>query len=167
MDTGEILFWEKVGRGCVWIWKCIWQVKSAPAVSQFAEEPPHILLIVEDDALDLMLIEHQVRRCGCDFDSATSGEAGLEKVRNKNYTIAIIDIGLPMMPGTILAKKILDLSPHTQVALITGNQLFDPRQLDGLCIFLAIKPIKLEFVQDLLSKTNTSWLRKDGTEKRS
>lgn len=83
------------------------------------------LLIVEDDdaqrrtLTDVMRAEHfEVLCCG------TAAEA-LQHVEKGGFGVAIVDLGLPDLPGTKLLEKIRAMSDQVRVIIHTGYGSFD------------------------------------------
>ena len=66
---------------------------------------PHLLLI-EDNAIALRLLETLCAKHGCDFTSAVDGEQALEFAKSISFDLIISDIGLPGMSGIELALAI-------------------------------------------------------------
>ncbi|KTD04840.1 sensory box histidine kinase/response regulator [Legionella geestiana] len=57
------------------------------------------LLIVEDNAIALRMIESTVRRSGCTHVSAMSAEDGLGHLQSSRFDGVLTDIGLPGISG--------------------------------------------------------------------
>jgi len=61
-------------------------------------------LIVEDDPLQLLEREHQIRSLGLECTSCTNATAALEAYRQTFYPLIVQDLGLPDMDLTITHK---------------------------------------------------------------
>jgi CheY-like chemotaxis protein/anti-sigma regulatory factor (Ser/Thr protein kinase) len=79
-------------------------------------------------------IEHEtfvrelLKRILCDNNSVDvfeNGRAALAAFRPDKYDVALIDLGLPEIPGDRLAKEIRQVDPAVARVLITGWQLAD------------------------------------------
>lgn len=74
-------------------------------------EKPHLLLI-EDNAIALRLLETLCVQHNCDFTSATDGEKALELAKSQSFDLIISDIGLPGISGIELAYAIREDEKH-------------------------------------------------------
>lgn len=77
------------------------------------------ILVVDDkkgflDSMRLILGER------FQVDTAQSGREAIERISEKRYDVAVIDIVLPDLLGTDLLDRIKKLSPFTEVIMITG-----------------------------------------------
>lgn len=75
---------------------------SAPATS----DNPLRLLIIDDDDNYRAFVAALTRRLGFWVDTASDGEAGLQRLRNAAYDIAIIDHEMPRLSGIGLIKEL-------------------------------------------------------------
>src|SRR5674476_943297 len=57
---------------------------------------------------------------GYDVDLAASGKEGIEKSKETNYNIALLDIRLPDMEGVELLKLMKPTVPRTRKIMVTG-----------------------------------------------
>ena len=64
------------------------------------------VLLVEDDRIAAMATRASLLRMGCNVDWADTGESSLEKLKNNDYGIIFMDIGLPEKSGTETATEI-------------------------------------------------------------
>ena len=74
-----------------------------------AADAPRIL-IVDDDADLVSLLEVDLRLEGFAPDSAMNGEEGLGKLSQENYDLVILDVMMPGMRGTEVLAKIREKS---------------------------------------------------------
>ena len=68
------------------------------------------ILIVDDDADLVSLLEVDLRLEGFAPDSAMNGEEGLGKLSQENYDLVILDVMMPGMRGTEVLAKIREKS---------------------------------------------------------
>jgi two-component system sensor histidine kinase/response regulator len=84
------------------------------------------VLIVDDNATNRRILEHQVRSWGMTSASADSGQAALDLLRDSarggSFDVAIVDKGMPGMDGVQLTRIIRDdpTVPTVPVALLTS-----------------------------------------------
>jgi CheY-like chemotaxis protein len=75
------------------------------------------LLLVDDDGDSAELLGELLQRAGHQVEIATDPEAALATVVSFQPAVAIIDIGLPIMNGYELARKLRTLCPCKLIAL--------------------------------------------------
>ncbi len=79
------------------------------------------VLLVEDEPILRTHLEEQLRAQGCAVDAAGDGEEGLYLGREYPFDVAIIDLGLPKLPGIDLIHA-LRAESHTFPILILTAQ---------------------------------------------
>lgn len=118
---------------------------------------PHLLLI-EDNAIALRLLESMTKQVGCAFTSTTDAEEGFSLVKKTNFDLIITDIGLPGMSGIELTIYIRHweqaLNKH-QIPIVglTAHSLgssVDECLEAGMDKVLA-KPINLSTMKEIVS----------------
>ena len=78
------------------------------------------ILIVDDDDTIRTTMKAILEDEGYDVDLAASGKEGIEKSKETNYNIALLDIRLPDMEGVELLKLIKPTVPRTRKIMVTG-----------------------------------------------
>lgn len=78
------------------------------------------ILVVEDDDLMQGMIKDTLSREGYEITIADDGEKGLEKFKNNDVDLILVDLKLPKMDGITLLKKIKDVSPEKVVIIMTA-----------------------------------------------
>lgn len=79
------------------------------------------LLLVEDDADFLDRLEEYLKSERYNVDSATSGDAGLEKLKFFQYDVIVLDWNLPGISGVDLLKEFRSIGGKTPVLMLTGR----------------------------------------------
>ena len=108
-----------------------------------AAEAPRVLLI-EDNADARAALGALLELEGYVVESAADGAAGVEIVRTKRPTVALIDIGLPGIDGYEVARRIRDLGPpQPHLVALTGYSRPEDRERASQAGFDAhlVKPI--------------------------
>lgn len=83
-------------------------------------------IIVVDDSKSIVLkLEHHLENLGYkNIHSASTGKDALKEVKKllKSNPIILLDMGLPDITGDVVANKILQERPNTQIILITADE---------------------------------------------
>ncbi len=68
------------------------------------------ILVIEDDPAVRDVVEHALKREGMEVKSVGDGETALERFKDSNFDLALIDIGLPGIDGITLCQELRALS---------------------------------------------------------
>ncbi|MGB0720765.1 MAG: bacteriohemerythrin [Gammaproteobacteria bacterium] len=95
-----------------------------------AIELGQLILVVEDNAMNQMVIQHQLAVLGYACDLAEDGLEGLERWRDGKYGLVITDLHMPNMDGyelarTIRAEEQTGATDRTPILALTANALSD------------------------------------------
>jgi CheY-like chemotaxis protein len=106
------------------------------------------ILLVDDDALVLRLIQHMLQDVAPDYNLVTvsNGTAALAMLAQRSITLVITDQHMPGMDGLALAQAIKAARPHCPVMLVTGAVTAELQQRGkaaGVEYFLP-KPFRLQ-----------------------
>jgi len=77
-------------------------------------------LVVDDDPLVRLCLEHMVRVAGHRFTGAGDGQAAKDLVTGHQYDVVITDIRMPKLDGWALFRHVRDVSPRTEVIVMTA-----------------------------------------------
>ena len=86
------------------------------------------VLIIDDDTLLCWVLERRLSLMGVNAVSASTGDEGLNKVRQQTYDLIFVDINLPDINGLELLDKIQELSLHSKLIVITAETNEDYRR---------------------------------------
>jgi DNA-binding NtrC family response regulator len=78
------------------------------------------LLIIDDDQMMLDLARYQLQSRGYRVLTAATGEEGLRLIAENNIALALTDLQLPDINGIELVGKLKDVSPRTEIIMVTG-----------------------------------------------
>ena len=79
------------------------------------------ILIVDDDESIGRSLALIFAKKGYEAETAITAQEGLEKVMERSFNIALIDVRLPDMSGVELLKKLIDINPKIIRMIITGH----------------------------------------------
>lgn len=104
------------------------------------------LLVVEDDDIIRITIIDHLNEHGWEVDEATNGLDALNMIKQNSYDLVITDIRMPKLDGEQLLTQIKQLSPSTEVILMTahGNSENAVRCLKQGAADYLLKPFDLD-----------------------
>lgn len=112
------------------------------------------ILIIDDEKNIRMTLEKSLTNEGYEVDSAINGENGLEKLKENEYPVILLDMNLPGINGIEVLRKINELDFNTRVIMITGygnvETAVEAMKL-GAVDYLR-KPFKPEDIGDLVEE---------------
>ena len=84
------------------------------------------LLVVDDEEMIRIMVQHMLKEQGCEVIGVASGEAALDAyhIANGEVKAVILDMTLPEMPGPAAFQKLRDLDQELKIIVSTG----DPHQ---------------------------------------
>lgn len=89
------------------------------------------LLLIEDDELLRTTLEADLERAGFVVDSAADGEAGEFLGATEHYDIAVLDLGLPRLPGLAVLRRWRACGMELPVIVLTARDQWHER-VEGL-----------------------------------
>jgi two-component system response regulator AtoC len=82
---------------------------------------PPSLLIIDDEPLMRLSVMDALKAVGYDVRAASTGQEGLDLLRKEPFDVVISDLRLPGASGLELLQSCKQLSPKTEVILITAH----------------------------------------------
>ena len=83
--------------------------------------PGDRVLLVDDEEDFLHTLSARMKARGLRVDTAESGEAALEKVKEKNFDAIVLDLAMPGLDGIETLKRLREINPDLQIILLTGH----------------------------------------------
>ncbi len=131
-------------------------------------QPGKRVLVAEDNLINQKIVSFQLKRIGFEVELADNGEVALEKFRETDFDMVILDIQMPVMDGYQAAKAIRTLekgtSKHVPIIALTANAMKGDRELylDAGMDGYVSKPFTPEILQSaiLLAEKVASEFRK-------
>ena len=126
---------------------------------------PAKILIIEDDAAIVTLLEYNLKACRFEVQTATSAEDGLVLLANEPFDLVILDWMLPDLSGIELCARLRrsDKPAHLPILMLTarGEEADRVRGLSTGADDYVVKPIS---VPELMARV-TALLRRASPER--
>ena len=78
------------------------------------------ILVIEDEALLNLLLTAELEACGWIVETAADARTALRVATQAPFDLAILDLGLPDMPGAMLLQHLQATAPRMQFIVCTG-----------------------------------------------
>jgi CheY-like chemotaxis protein len=139
---------------------------AAPETSSV--KPVHVkrrVLVVDDNTDAAEMLSEWLMGFGHDVATAPDGPTALELVPRFSPDVVLLDIGLPVMDGFDVARRMLGLhlARHPFLVAVTGYGQAADRARSAREGFRAhlVKPVDLDVLASLLSTAATSGVREN------
>ncbi|OOQ58383.1 hypothetical protein BC343_11540 [Mucilaginibacter pedocola] len=123
--------------------------------ADFAEAHPLSILVAEDNMINQKLIDRVLGKLGYKPEMVENGLEVLEKLKEKEYDIILMDIQMPQMDGLEATKHIRENNGYQPyIAAMTANAMPEDREIciqGGMDDYLS-KPMKLEDLVGVLKR---------------
>lgn len=113
------------------------------------------ILIVEDDENSFILCKVIFTKHNIEIIRAIDGEQAIKAVKdNKDISLVIMDIKLPVMNGYEAAKIIKDYDPSIPIIAVTAFAFPEDKEkaLNAGCDYYLSKPIETEELMEIVFK---------------
>jgi len=112
------------------------------------------ILIVDDERVALRNLEHVMKRSGYDVAATQSSANAIKLMRERQFDVVITDLRMEKIDGMEILKRCRELSPDTEVIMITGYATLDSAvdaMKHGAFNYIA-KPYKLDEVRKIVGE---------------
>ncbi|MEO5695992.1 MAG: response regulator [Burkholderiaceae bacterium] len=128
---------------------------SAAATAATSETPPGLRILVVDDNADAVeLLSEFLRAVGHSTQTALDGASALAAISDFHPDAVILDLGLPVMDGFEVARRIRALEGSSKITLVAvtgyGRDIDRQRTRDAGFDHHMVKPVDLESLNDWL-----------------
>lgn len=79
------------------------------------------LLLVDDEEMFLEYLSKRLIRQQYDVTTCLNGEDAIEKIKDSDFDVAIIDVIMPGIDGIETLREIKKLKPLTEAIILTGH----------------------------------------------
>lgn len=112
------------------------------------------ILIVDDDASLCKTTSFILEREGYAVMTAGDGQEAIERVKEQNFDIVLMDIKMPGMDGVEAYKRIKRIRPETKTIMMTGYAVDDLIRdaLEEGAHSAVNKPLDMDWILNLLNE---------------
>ncbi|MEE9214014.1 MAG: sigma-54 dependent transcriptional regulator [Thermodesulfobacteriota bacterium] len=118
-------------------------------------EDKNRVLVVDDEPGMRDFLEIMLRKDGYEVDTASDGAEAIDRIEQKMFDLAVVDIQMPIMNGIDVLQKINEKSPETTVIMITAyashETAIDAMKL-GAYDYIT-KPFKIDEIKLVIKKS--------------
>lgn len=138
---GDLTCTSRHGEGSVFTFELPWRPAAAPApgaVPSPVEPPPAVrfggtVLLVDDNAVNLMVAEAMLEKLAVNYVVATNGEEAVEAFERARPALVLMDCHMPVLDGYAATGRIRDYEKReglgrTPIVAVTANAFDEDRQ---------------------------------------
>ena len=86
------------------------------------------ILLVEDNEINVMVGKQILSKWNLKIDVAYNGEEALEKVKNNNYSVVLMDIQMPVMNGYDASIKIRTFNTEVPIIALSASVFVEVKE---------------------------------------
>ncbi len=105
------------------------------------------ILVVDDDAAVRMVASEMLGTLGCVVVSVNSGRDALEELDQNAYELIFLDVGMPIMSGVEVCRRIREHLPQQKIVFITGYSKDDLTEVLDDRTWVVSKPFSIDSLQ--------------------
>lgn len=113
-------------------------------------------ILVVDDNEDLVETFAMIlKRRGYEVQTACDGVTAVDKFKEQNFDVTLMDIVMPEMNGVDAFKKIREIQPDASIILMTAysdEELLQTAREEGITLIIQ-KPIRIDKLMELINET--------------
>jgi signal transduction histidine kinase/CheY-like chemotaxis protein len=128
LQDSEIYIESELGVGS----KFFFHLNFKKSTAEIREEAKHsgdlkfnlagkTILLVEDVEFNVMIAQRMLKNWNAQVELAENGEVAVEKVKNGNYDLILMDIQMPVMDGYTATKKIREFNLSVPIVALTAS----------------------------------------------
>jgi CheY-like chemotaxis protein/signal transduction histidine kinase/HPt (histidine-containing phosphotransfer) domain-containing protein len=127
-----------------------------PSSARPVSQPRKKLLLAEDDPSGQKLMEHMLSRLGYDVDLAKNGREVLQLLKDRSYSLVLMDMEMPEMDGFCCTREIRKEERFRDLPVIalTAHAMKEHRRktIEAGCTDYLSKPVDRDELQAMLEK---------------
>ncbi len=113
--------------------------------------PKYEILVVDDEEIICRVVKHKLNEDNFQVKMLLNGQSACEVVQERDPCLVLVDINIPGHSGFDILKEIKASSPETPVAMVTGLNSPNQKQMSldlGACDYLT-KPLDWNHLRNL------------------
>ncbi|HEX6290074.1 MAG TPA: response regulator transcription factor [Herpetosiphonaceae bacterium] len=114
------------------------------------QEPARVLVVDDEEPIRLTMSD-LLRRRGYEVLTAENGEAALALVHQRPFDLLLLDLKMPGLSGTDVAKRARELQPEVAIIILTGHGSLDSA-LDSMHMGVFDYMLKTASPRDVLDR---------------
>jgi CheY-like chemotaxis protein len=123
------------------------------------------VLVVDDDPALRNLLALGLKHAGLAADVASNGAQAVERIRDHDYAVVLLDCMMPVMSGFETVDKIAELPVRPVVIVLTAMSETAPLHLDSSVVTAVIrKPFDLWFIVEIVKETVATMRGRDSLD---
>jgi CheY-like chemotaxis protein len=131
-------------------------LKEERAVLNWPTSNARNILLVEDNAVNQLVIKGQLTKLGCKVDVAMNGQLAVNKIQNNEdkYDLVLLDLEMPVKDGITTVMEMRSMGVKTPVVALTAHAVEEKRTMAlkaGMDDFL-MKPCSIDTLKQCLDK---------------
>ena len=111
------------------------------------------ILVVDDEPMIRALVAKIVERAGFEADVARDGSDAIEKLRQRHYSVVVVDLMMPIMDGYAVVDWIREnVARKPAIIVVSAADSAALRRFDGSMVHSIIrKPFDVDTLSDLIT----------------
>ncbi len=121
------------------------------------------LMLVDDEKRFLSTTQKLLEKKGYDVVTASSGLEAIDKLRQQDIHVVVLDVKMPGMDGLETLKVIKSDFPLTEVIMLTGHATVESA-VDGLKCGATDYLMKPAAIEELIQKAEEAFVKRQRVE---
>ncbi len=114
------------------------------------------VLLVDDEKKFVAMLAKRLSLRGIEADFVHTGEDAIEKVKEKSYDVAVLDVKMPGIGGIELRRRLGPLNPQLKFIFLTGHGSKDDFEVGSAeANFYLSKPLRIENLLEALEEISS------------
>jgi len=123
------------------------------------------ILLVDDEESFVDTLAERLRNRDFHVTTALNGEDALEKVKEYNFDVVVIDVLMPGLSGVEVLREMKKIKPLTEAIMLTGHATVETA-IEGMKLGAYDYLMKPCDIDVLVEKINKTYERKAGQDER-
>lgn len=121
-----------------------------------------LILVVEDHPIVQRAIRNRLIQAGFEVDTANDGAQALKQVKSRNYSLVVMDLGLPDQEGSAVAMQIQNWQQqnHRPLSIIVALSAHLDEETDKRCLKAGMMKTFLKPLNEQAVQTITDLMRR-------